>query len=318
MSSLLTIPREIRDQILELVIFSHRAPPKSPTEPPQERASLDNPRRFSSWSYGPENVKYDQQDIVPNSLSLLLVNRQLSAETKSTLERFPISYYLDVMIVNEQELHPTWLSVPAFSNRIDNVVVTFRIFGTREPGGRSMFIIGDGSPPQITWCFYNLMEVFLKCGPIANLKTGLRRKDVSINTLTLDFVSPPNAESDIASLLMRPDWLADFVNDYNHTLLQMSYHTAWYGMIMYERIGTIRYYVDGQLSTQHDLDVLLAKCRSNDSGDTFGNIANEERSAFFWKWKKKALKARKEAGLPVIYPDDPELVSDSTDLSDPS
>ena len=141
MPSLCSIPREVRDKILEYVIFSHRAPPGDPNDLPQDRIEFhdkDRPWRDSC-------IKYERQSVVPSSLSLLLVNRQLSAETRSALDRVPTSYHLDVILFNGKELWSTWLSVPELSSKVDNVVASFRVFGACP---KSMFEFGCGSPPH--------------------------------------------------------------------------------------------------------------------------------------------------------------------------
>ncbi|KAK2762143.1 hypothetical protein FQN54_001150 [Arachnomyces sp. PD_36] len=303
-SPFLSLPQEVRDIIIELVLFSHRAPPESPTTPPQKRSGLKDlgVDILDSWSHGRPPVEYEEKDVVSNGQSLLLVNRQLSAETKYVLERNPSSYHLDVMFVNEWDFYPTWLSVPAFSRVVDDVVATFRMFGTHDPK-------------------------HLRPG------YGLPAKNIFINTLTLDFVTPPDTESlasndqkeawfqhrldhhprypqpnpELESLYMRPEWLLEFISGYLTGLLHMGYHTAGHGGIFYERVGTIRLLVDGQLKVEYALDDLLAKLRHDDPAYTFGNLSREERLPYFWKWKKRALEMRRDAGLPVIYPKDPEL-----------
>jgi hypothetical protein len=107
---------------------------------------------------------------------------------------------------------------------------------------------------------------------------------------------------------MRPGWLADFVSGFMSGLLGMGYHTARYGMIIYERIGAIEVCVDGVLKKEFDLSNRLAGLRFHTEADTFGGVwPREERVPFFWRWKKDALRKRREAGLPVAYPEDPEL-----------
>jgi hypothetical protein len=146
-------------------------------------------------------------------------------------------------------LRPTWLQVPTFSKQVDTVDVTVRIFGRNTISRRSEFLCGDGSPPQIVWVFYWLMEHFLDFGVAnaAGFEEGQphpRNIEVSVKTINLNFVSgepdlvPVNTEeqeekwwvrqrsrsrearqprSDSALLAaaeplrMHPKWLAEFV-----------------------------------------------------------------------------------------------------------
>ncbi|MCJ1295920.1 hypothetical protein MMC34_007485 [Xylographa carneopallida] len=333
MPSLLDLPVELRFQIIELVLCHSRAPPLDPATTSQNRVTLDD-LDSTSWSYGPQHNMYEPDGVTTSSLSLLLTNHQLWAETQSALQRLParFSYYLDAMLVNERELWPTWLSVPALRTRLDNVAVTVRICGTKDHPGRSEFVHGDGSPPQIVWCFYSLMERFLTYGPVGERKLGSQDRGITVNLMTLNIVSPPDSEPTMnepvpsyadwyqsrlrdvdnktsPTSIIRAEWLAKFLRSYLGHLLAMSYHTARYGMILYERIGIIRLCADGVLTHEYDLCTLLADIRHNDASTTFGDIwPRENRVPFFWAWKKKALRKRKEAGLPVIDAADLELM----------
>ena len=258
MSSLLDIPREVRSHILELVLCSSRAPPQNPATALQNRIELHDVQ-YHAWEYGPRNNKYEQGNYITTSLPLLLVNRQLFVETQSVLERLSMkhSYSLDIMFVNEQELWPTWLSVPALSTRVDNLAATVRIFGSPKSLGQSGFRGGDGGPPQIVWCFYSLMERFLIHGPVGKRISGSQDKNITIKVLTLNIVTPLDsnmwptdieqchhgyfrnrrnsvhrAASDQSSFLIRPEWLANFLVGFISSLLRMGYHTAPYGMIL--------------------------------------------------------------------------------------
>lgn len=105
-SRLLSLPRELRDIILEFVISAH-------VEPPRHPESDDTPRKASVGSNClripvlPPAEQYATH-------GLLLTNRQLHHETKTRLRR-PTAYFLDVMMVNDKELWPTWTCCPARS-----------------------------------------------------------------------------------------------------------------------------------------------------------------------------------------------------------
>jgi hypothetical protein len=288
---------------------------------------------YLSRGYGPKHNKYEKQDYL-TSLPLLLVNHQLSAETKSALGRLStkLSYNLDVMFVNEAELWPTWLSVPALSNRVDTVVATFRIFGCWN--GKGYSALRGGAP--IGWCFYSLMERFLKRGPVGERKAEPHDRNVTIGVLIFNFLSPPaidilspqqvrfndwlasrqlrHPDTDMLHFVMRPEWLAELLGKFMIMLLNFNYHTAKHGMILYERIGTIRFCVDGEPREEFDLGKRLAGLRFHRQMGPLRCIRpREEHAAFFWRWKKDVLLKRKEAGLPVVYPEDPELSNQAID-----
>jgi hypothetical protein len=331
MPSLLNLPRELRDHIIELVLITELSPPAGPSSAASQNRTAIQDVKQAAWDYGPTHVMYEAQpDYVTTSLPLLLVNRQLSAETKAALQRLPLTYGLDVMFVNEQELLPTWLCVPALSDRVDHVVATFRAFNTADAKGRSGFMGGDGGPPEILWCFYSLLERFLKCGPVGDQgKPDSPDRNITIQVLTLDFVTPPDintldttpekldywrytrrrrerirsSANGLPMSVVRPEWLAEFIMRDIYGLLAMGYHTAAYGGILYERIGVIRICVDGNLKAEMELGEILPTMRREDPSHTFGHIyPHELRLPAFYEWKKRALEKRREAGLPVIEP----------------
>src|SRR5689334_308551 len=107
-----------------------------------------------------------QVDLIPT----LLVSKQLRTETRTAISNLPTrhSYTMDVMIVNETQLWPTWLSLPQLTRNVDKVHVTFRTVSVpRRPKlNYTGFRGGDGGPPLITWCFYDLLIRFLEVGPV--------------------------------------------------------------------------------------------------------------------------------------------------------
>ena len=167
MASLLMLTREIRDIIFDFVLQtpSHRLinlPPRS-----EEREILDGPLR---WTEGhmirPENVT-DQRR--PESLSLLQTNHQVHCEIKQRLHLLgrALNYRLDLTIVNEHELWPTWTKVPAPVKCIPEVSVALHSHGART--SRAMVSgfadIGEGAP--LAWALRSLLVRFLLFGPIA-------------------------------------------------------------------------------------------------------------------------------------------------------
>jgi hypothetical protein len=272
MASLLLMPEELLDDIIELVLLDERRPPPDIETATPGRAATQRNRNdgFLSWEYGPSKVRLETHSIPPASNALLLVNKYFYRQTKQALSRlFPdgINYKLDAMFVNEAELWPTWLSVPALSKQVNTIDVTVRIFGRKLAGTRSAFVIGDGSPPQYVWLFYSLLERFLRYGATSP-RTDSRPRDIMVKSINLNFISGepslepedsgdqynkwwdehdyfrrrppiPDTSSD-ADLLaageparMHPKWLADKLGGHLGGLPYMSYHTAAYGGILY-------------------------------------------------------------------------------------
>jgi hypothetical protein len=107
MASLMTIPEELRDTIIELVLLETRIPPPDTAKPGRVAIKRSKWSGIVSWDYGPSNVFFETTPIRPNSGALLLVNRAIHEQTTQALARlFPdgMKYKLDVMFVNEQQL----------------------------------------------------------------------------------------------------------------------------------------------------------------------------------------------------------------------
>ncbi|KZV80200.1 hypothetical protein EXIGLDRAFT_733449 [Exidia glandulosa HHB12029] len=349
MSHLLDIPSEIRDFILELCLLARRAAPVDIASAERTRlpARYNSSKNFKAWGYGQNNVRYENTSYTSNATALLLVNRQLCTETQDAIARLRATgryaYALDIMLVKESEVWATWLCVPSVTNltstTVDCIDVSMRTFGTGEGSEmktrsyvHSAFTPGDGSPPPIVWCFYFLIEHFLRVGPFPKVQDAEDRR-LGIRKLVLDFHTPKEGpfppagvrmhqwvrerryrnEGPLRNTVLPADWLADFLHNDLYGLLCMNYHTAAYGGILHERIGEIELLVDGarcksslkNTSSQIDVAAFLKRLAYTDPRETFGFIyPHEKRLQRFWQWKKEAVESRQRLGLPV-YEDTP-------------
>ncbi|KAF2995712.1 hypothetical protein E8E13_004234 [Curvularia kusanoi] len=119
MCSLLSLPRELRDQIIEYVILSHKIPPQDPSQCLESR--LDSSNTGTLRPPAPSHKTY-------NASALLGANVQLRNETQNRLRHIKPSYSLDVM-VNDHDLWPTWTCCPArTTGPIEEIHVSFRFF----------------------------------------------------------------------------------------------------------------------------------------------------------------------------------------------
>ncbi|MCJ1418258.1 hypothetical protein MMC32_004605 [Xylographa parallela] len=330
MPSLLDIPPELRLQIIDLVLCHRRTPPQDPDTASLKRVPLHDVQ-YVSQIYGPEHTLYDLDGYTTNSLSLLLTSRHLWAETQSALQALSAepSYSLDVMFVNERELWPTWVSVPALWTRLDSVVATFRICYDETWKKVSGL---DGAPDIVVWCFCSLLERFLTYGPVGQRRLGCQDRNITVQSITLDFVSAPGVEATMHQggpfssdwygsrsraswfdwtlpIILQAGWFVELLHRYISTALSMSDQTARWGMILYERIGTLRLGADGEVTKEYDLGKMLAAAQYNDASELFGDIKpREDRVLLFREWKRKTVVKRREAGLPVMDAEDSELV----------
>ncbi|RDL37966.1 uncharacterized protein BP5553_05399 [Venustampulla echinocandica] len=315
MVSLLDIPREVRHKILTFVVSTPKPPPSGHSDAgPRIRLP------YSPCKGWHRNVQYCPHMNRTKEFSTLLVNRQLHDETLAAIDllsRKP-TYILDIMVVDGRSLWPTWLSVPALSKSVDIVYSTLRIDTTSSDMTMSGFQRGSGGFPLITLSFYGVLERFLRVGPAVN--PALQEEElISINILEIDVETPeerrgiqPSPESlkefrcgwDTQPL--RSELLVGFITTYISILLYMGYHTAEYGSILYERIGTIRVLRDGKLEREWDMAKGLRDIKFDES---IGNVTREERSEYFKKWKLQAYETRAQLGLPVLPLDEDSTTS---------
>ncbi len=120
MASLLSLPVELQDRIIELVLLGvTRTPPASVASARRNRwTDKEMPSQaipgFHSWAYGPKHVRYERElGTNANVTGLLRANRALNRQTKDAVARLwpgGVEYRLDVMVVDERELWPSKLS----------------------------------------------------------------------------------------------------------------------------------------------------------------------------------------------------------------
>ncbi|KAG4442351.1 hypothetical protein IFR05_002129, partial [Cadophora sp. M221] len=211
--SLILIPQELRDKILWFVIPEMGSPPISWASKSTRKPNIDN-HAFES-----ERIKYDDSiqvhDPAHIGMPILHVNRQLRDETLRLMEHLNLpgerSYILDLMVVEENELWPTWLYIPTLTPRIASLQVNIRTCGTAQPGSNPSngFSEGCGGPPFIVHAFWNLLHSFLVGGPLArdaNKVGGVGvGGEVSVESLVIDIKTPDVPVEMIAPEKMVPD-----------------------------------------------------------------------------------------------------------------
>ena len=147
MPSLLCIPIELRQKILDFVVNSADSPPGGPSTACQLVTFEDI---YNAHERGLKYVKHvsEKAACVPSASALLRTHRTLADDMRAVLARTKNNYTLDIMLVDEKELWPTWTSVPLHSTQIETVshsaisvlcVLSFRIRLRMLYRGRSSF-----------------------------------------------------------------------------------------------------------------------------------------------------------------------------------
>lgn len=241
--TLLQVPREIREAILEFALVSNfpDAPvdasaateglrslgPGSPTQGNITRRMLEkdqnfgytcnshrflNTRCFMSGSSGDLPVFY--QTVENPALPLLLTCHQLHDEVQDVVARWRRPQYTaDVMFVNNVGLWTTWASVPVRTGSVDTLSANFRLFGPPRDLARGMYKrdMWDGTPWSSTasngaWGFYELLNGLLegKIGPWAKW-SSLTSK---VKRLVVNITSGAVEGSEVVSLSEIEQWVS--------------------------------------------------------------------------------------------------------------
>ncbi|KAH7106501.1 hypothetical protein BKA62DRAFT_687325 [Auriculariales sp. MPI-PUGE-AT-0066] len=311
MPDLLDLPQELIDRIVECTLVTERSPPSvfpiDITEAGRMRHARDS-KHVISWRYGPENVCWEQpQQYKSGAQPLLLVNRTINASTTKAVDRIVTSkrltYKLDIAFVDEKEVWPTWICVPALAREVDHVDVTIRIVGAdvdlvdgspqlnERQLRESSFTAGDGSPPQLVWCFYYLMEQFFHYGPSTRQFRGSAYWHESVIAIHNLYI---NVTPAISSLSLP---LSDSVPVSNQEWLDARRRRAG-------RRGRSRKVneTDLHLCAQPLPPRWLAlhdptNLNYTNPTSTFGHIQTEKRLDAFTAWKAKTIQLRADRGL---------------------
>lgn len=279
-SLLLSLPQELRDFIIEQALTSRGdAPPQLDKEAPtKEHDDLTYVSRI-----GGRGVLYTARDHLTSPFSLLLVNHQLHDETEAALKRFRTAegnkYDMDIILANEELIHPTWTSVPPLVRNVDSFAVTFRIFGIGD-NNTNGFMDAEGSVGATVWRLYSVLERFLRCGAAParsfteDRQLKLKLLDINVDTpkltegsqLAPDHINPDNlpkhrCENSPHNQVMHPLTLAKFMYVWIEGILRLSHpgetlpSTAItnYSKLFFERVGEIAVSVDGK--RLFDIDV---------------------------------------------------------------
>lgn len=214
----MTIPRELRDQICMYVLFNETNKRPELNESFEglvaSRTVYDNPR-LHAWCCLALGLL---EAPISNTSGLLLANWQLHAETIENISLFTkaATYYLDVIVLDEILLLPTWTHVPFLTTHLKQVNTTFRISGSydkkkerarkqednnglsqcpyKQFGRYKGFRIGNGAGPAITWQIYSVLERFIRVGPTGNRVGRDEHRHITIETLEINVETPPNID----------------------------------------------------------------------------------------------------------------------------
>jgi hypothetical protein len=131
MPTLLTIPREIRDQIYDWTLSDTLASSRS-RDMQRERKRIEHFTFDPETLFGEDSVQYPVHTSLPPAHGLLHTTRQIRHEFLDSIKRLgSIRYKVDLVDRKDRGvLAPTWISVPClpcFTDRIDVLEVNWRV-----------------------------------------------------------------------------------------------------------------------------------------------------------------------------------------------
>lgn len=193
MPNLLTIPREIRDEIYKWGLLDSLASSQSRAlQRDRKRIAFDD--ADPETHYGEESVRYPEHTSLPPTHSLLQTSRQLRAELLERIQRMgKLKYKIDLTNRGDKDtLYPTWISVPAFATRVDLVEVELRV---RNRKTSSVWTVAEGEGREY--------EGFVFLGGLVLLQRFLERG--------IHFLSKKKAQKitigELAIYVDRPDFV---------------------------------------------------------------------------------------------------------------
>ncbi|KAF1968508.1 hypothetical protein BU23DRAFT_558405 [Bimuria novae-zelandiae CBS 107.79] len=130
MASLLSLPRELRDIIIDEVVTSERRSPPIASNDKDfgggERTQFED----TYWKEVGNLIYFEKRASAfqPTFGGLLLTCRQLRTETLERASKADVPYVLDLLIVNEEKIWATWLLMPATRpSMIENLKINVRM-----------------------------------------------------------------------------------------------------------------------------------------------------------------------------------------------
>lgn len=207
--NILDLPWELRSQILEEIILSHRNPPSYPavkaeTRTPLEKVMNSGDRPDDFWTSNSKHIKWLINSPLHPASALLLLNHQLNYEAKLVRQRLTNSRtcQVDILFAEEETLYPTLLSAYTSSTHFDLLHTQLRIVGLRPESEQyynwgehfyrmsSMLHLRDRPPhgAQLSETFLSLLHSFVRVRPplsIGDTKTEDRRNVVSVIELNV-------------------------------------------------------------------------------------------------------------------------------------
>jgi hypothetical protein len=250
MPNLLSLPRELRDDIYKRVLSgplqtgtsrpslrsrkriskqtsknvatdaagdsSIPAEATSDSSPNEPSSSITNTTPGAGYYDGEETIRYPMTTPLPPMHSLLHTSRQIRAELLETLSLTRLHYKIDLGLRADTDiLYPTWISVPALSHRVDVLDVNLRMRHGKTSSICSAQGDGDGDELEREGDVFSgglmLLRRFLDRGVYFLSKKKAQK--ITVGLLAIHILLPKDHDSNVDSKELLED-LARFLDEW--------------------------------------------------------------------------------------------------------
>ncbi|KAF2729235.1 hypothetical protein EJ04DRAFT_580801 [Polyplosphaeria fusca] len=190
MSPLLSLPRELRDKIIQEALFILYP---TPSHESAERRLCLSPQQHKQHA----NIFYatDRAAYRPNLSGLLFTNWQLRSETLQSMQKAKLKSIcaVEMRVVKEIELWPTWQYICPKTSVIDVLLVTVLVDSAPTTDFSGLY----KTHPTIFGAMTGFLRRFLSTGPVLPQRLGENAIPpcMRVKQVTFDFVHPPLREN---------------------------------------------------------------------------------------------------------------------------
>ena len=254
MPHILSLPRELRDEIYKWGLLDDLASAKSRTLQ-RERKRVSHSATDPETYYGEESVRYPEHTSLPPTYPLLQTSRQLRAELLDSVKRMgPLRYKIDLANRDDQDvLYPTWISVPMFSKTVDVLDVEVRVRSGKTSSVCS--VVGDDGieyEGDVYSAGLVLLQRFLERGVYFLSKKKAKKIKVGLLAVNINTHEYVNEESLVETL---EEWMIG-QNDLGGGQDVKEREDKQFRFLA-ERIESVRLSVNGRLSREWNLKDVL-------------------------------------------------------------
>jgi hypothetical protein len=229
MATFLTLPREIRDQVCDILLREPLLQPPPKITDVRKANTLRDP---DDWSA--RKIRYSSQAPAKCLLEpLLFVNRQLHDEVHEAIHHFQkcggAAYSLDLLLEASGLYYPTWIQVAPYSLPIHTMHIQIRPFIENSSADIDPFI---GA-----WRLGHLINSFLK-NWLTLIDDRRQTKTIIVENLIINIIADPSLRKTGVSASRSADQLKAFQDFlFNHidgflVVKDQKYHVPWGPMLL--------------------------------------------------------------------------------------